>query len=141
MSENSSAYRLWEHPANTRSIPNEIDYILDKQGNQQIILLQTLTFFKDNPAPAIYIPLEFERNDLLLQSALRILTLFLLVILILLAALIYKKESTDLGILTIIALLFTSYQFLAIDKPVGFTTTLDWVFLFFITASLVLFTW
>lgn len=136
---NRSAYLIWEHPANTSYKFIPFDSSLDMQGNQQIILLETRTFFKDNPAPAIYIPLEFERKDSFLQIGFEMIIVFLMIILILLSALIYKKENTDLGILTIVALLFSSYQLLAHDKPVGVTTILDRLFLFFIGWSLFLF--
>lgn len=137
--KNSSAYLLWEHPANKRGEWNKNYFIQDKQGNQNIIVFEKSIFVKDNPTPAIYMPLEFEREDYTLQKTFYIIIIFLTLILILLSVLIFKNENTDLGILTIVALIFSSYQLLNHDKPAGVTTILDKFFLIFIVWSLLLF--
>jgi len=136
--KNSSAYYLlWSHPENKdRLNPNDIT--IDKQGNQQIIVIERNIILKDNPPPAIYMPLEFEREDFILKYSFLLISVFLIIILILLWAMI-KKGDIDLGILTIVGLLFSSYQLLSYDKPVGVTTILDIWFLIFIGLSFLLF--
>lgn len=135
-----SAYRLWEHPANTQNTLNDIDYIIDQYGNQQIIVLDSHSHLTTGNSPqAIYIPLEFERVGIA-PLFFRIVTLLLTVILILLTFLAFNKEKNiDLGLFTIVAFVFSYYQFLVINKPEGIETSLDWTFSFFIVWSLLLF--
>ncbi len=137
--KNSSAYLLWEHPTNKRGEWNKDLPLQDKQGNQQIIVFEKSIFLKDNPTPAIYMPLEFEREDFFLQYSFYIIIGLLMVILILFSVLILKTKNNDLGILTVVAVIFSSYQLLSPDKPAGVTTTLDKLFLLFIGWSLLLF--
>lgn len=137
--ENISAYTSGEHPANTKSDLIHIINTTEKRGNQQIILLESHSYLtKNNPAQAIFIPLEYKRGGFL-PKFFKIFTSLLFFILILFTFLMHKKENTDLGILTIVALVFSYYQFFVSDKPQGVITRLDWMFLIFIGWSLLLF--
>lgn len=136
-----SAYRLWEHPANTQNTFNDIDYTIDQYGNQQIIVLDSHSYLsKDNSPQAIYVPLEFKRVGIA-PLFFKIVTLLLTVILILFTfILVFNKEKNiDLGLLAIVAFVFSYYQFLVNNKPEGVTTYLDWTFFIFIGWSLLLF--
>ncbi len=135
--KNHSAYSLWSHPANTYTF-NDNELTIDKEGNQQIIVFEKNIFLKDNSPPVIYIPLEFEREYSLLQFPFLLISVFLIVSLILLSAMV-KKGINDISILTIITLILSSHQLLIKDKPVGATTTLDKLFLFFLGWSFLLF--
>ena len=139
--KNLSAYRLWEHPANTQNTLNDIDYTIDQYGNQQIIVLDSHSYLTTGNSPqAIYIPLEFERVGIAPFFYIMI-TFLLTVILILFTVFVVfnKEKNIDLGLLAIVAFVFSYYQFLVNNKPEGVATYLDWTFFIFIGWSLLLF--
>lgn len=133
---NISASRWMEHPRNTAHGPMNVSLIKNVRGSQQILSLEYEMGYSNKDKRAIYIPLEFKRCGyipifFIVSTILLVLTLLLLTIRI-----IKEKDINPEIIFTIVIIIITFYQFLASDKPAGFTTILDMAFLILTSWSL-----
>lgn len=136
--QNISAFRYGEHPLNYSESPNPVSFINNVRGSQQILSLNDEMRFSTGNKRAIYIPLEFKREGSVQFFFIVLVFFFTLILFILTIQTINGKKIKMEIIFTIIIMIFTSYQFLASDKPTGLITILDSAFLIFICWSIIL---
>lgn len=130
--ENISVNRFYEHPLKTNHTPTSLYNTSYTRGNQQIMRLEKgMSYSSNSPPVLIYISLQFKR----IFETQFIFIFGILAFSLLLYTISHKIAKTGrdfkADLLTIAIILFSYYQFLSTDKPVGVTTYLDYTFAIF----------